>query len=87
MKNTDNHYHMELTENAATQLSLFLNRKLEELRRTPGNRFMKFNNFQEFMESLVIPLSAENPNWRRLDGRSTGGNRLVFGMFDHDGKT
>lgn len=32
MENTDNHYHIELTEDEAMQLGLFLNRKLEELR-------------------------------------------------------
>ena len=31
MENTDNHYHIELTEDEAMQLSLFLNKKLEDL--------------------------------------------------------
>jgi len=31
MKNTGNHYHVELTEDEAMQLGLFVNRKLQEL--------------------------------------------------------
>ena len=37
MENTDNHYHIELTEDESLQLALFLNRKLEELRGERGN--------------------------------------------------
>ncbi len=31
MENTNNHYHVELTEDQATRLSSFLNKKLDEL--------------------------------------------------------
>ncbi len=31
MENTDNHYHIELTDRQAMRLSSFLNKKLEEL--------------------------------------------------------
>lgn len=37
MKNTDNHYHIELSEDEAMQLGLFLKRKLEELTKKSGN--------------------------------------------------
>lgn len=32
MDNTDNHCHVELSDNQAMQLALFLNKKLEEIR-------------------------------------------------------
>ena len=38
MKNTDNHYHIELTEDGAMQPSLFLSRKLEEIKVERGKR-------------------------------------------------
>jgi len=31
MANTDTHYHVELTDDEATRLSLFMNKKLDEL--------------------------------------------------------
>jgi hypothetical protein len=40
-------------------------------------------SFAAFMRSVVLPLRAANPTWRRLDGASTGGNRTVAGQFRH----
>jgi hypothetical protein len=37
MTNTNTHYHVELTEDEAVQLSLFLNKKLRELGMKRGN--------------------------------------------------
>ena len=48
---------------------------------------MKFKTFQEFVESLVIPLVSSKPEYVRLDGRGKGGNRAIFGIFDHEGKS
>ena len=47
---------------------------------------MVYLSFVEFMELVVIPQRAANPNHIRLDGETSGGNRAVAGMFRHHNK-
>ena len=47
---------------------------------------MTYASFIAFMESVVIPKKAANPNDIRLDGETSGGNRTVAGMFQHHNK-
>ncbi|MGI8469862.1 MAG: hypothetical protein ACR2N3_15585 [Pyrinomonadaceae bacterium] len=47
---------------------------------------MTHENFLAFMESVIIPQKTANPNDIRLDGRTSGGNRIVAGMFRHRDK-
>lgn len=47
---------------------------------------MTHENFLAFMESVIIPQKTANPNDIRLDGRTSGGNRIVAGMFRHHNK-
>ena len=37
--------------------------------------------------SLIIPAQNANPNHKRLDGRTSGGNRNIFDCFQHYGRT
>ncbi|MEO0927120.1 MAG: hypothetical protein AAFY63_14730 [Cyanobacteria bacterium J06643_13] len=46
-----------------------------------------YRNFVEFMEQLVIPEQKANPEHIRLDGQLSGGNRNIFGGFQHSGRT
>ncbi len=49
---------------------------------------MKNNQtFVEFIENEVIPQKEANPDDKRLDGQPSGGNRTVFGCFQHYGRT
>eukprot|EP00456_Euglypha_rotunda_P091245 TRINITY_DN9587_c0_g1_i17.p3 TRINITY_DN9587_c0_g1~~TRINITY_DN9587_c0_g1_i17.p3 ORF type:complete len:110 (-),score=23.26 TRINITY_DN9587_c0_g1_i17:873-1202(-) len=42
--------------------------------------------FVDFVDEFVKPLKEANPSSIRLDGRESGGNRDVAGMFTHIGK-
>jgi hypothetical protein len=44
-------------------------------------------NFVEFMNGVVIPAQNASPDHIRLDGNTSGGNRTVFGCFQHYGRT
>ena len=46
-----------------------------------------YQNFIEFMEQAVIPEQKANPEHIRLDGQLSGGNRSIFGCFEHFGRT
>jgi len=43
-------------------------------------------SFREFVEQIVLPMQAESPDDKRLDGQPTGGNREVVGIFWHGGR-
>ena len=43
--------------------------------------------FVKFIENQVIPKRKVNPDDKRLDGQSSGGNRTIFGCFQHYGRT
>jgi hypothetical protein len=47
---------------------------------------MIYENFVAFMDFVVIPQQAANPNHIRLDGETSGGIRAVAGMFRHHNK-
>ncbi len=47
---------------------------------------MIYSNFSQFMESVVLPLRAQNPDHLRLDGELTRGNWDVAGLFRHHSK-
>lgn len=40
-----------------------------------------FSSFAAFVEAVVLPLRAEHPTYRRLDGWPSGGNWEVAGRF------
>ena len=40
-------------------------------------------SFAQFVEGSVIPLKVEHPDWIRLDGATSGGNRSLVGHFRH----
>lgn len=44
-----------------------------------------FNSFQSLMEALAIPFFQQNPDFERLDGKLSGGNRTNFATFEHQG--
>jgi hypothetical protein len=44
-----------------------------------------YKSFAAFIESAVIPHQQAHPDYKRLDGWQSGGNRDVFGEFLHDG--
>lgn len=46
-----------------------------------------YKSFVLLFESKIHPLIKKNPDWKRLDGANTGGNRKVFGKFSYKGKT
>jgi len=46
-----------------------------------------YNNFKELMEDSVLPLIKKHPDWIRLDGQTSGGNRNHFAWFRYNGKT
>lgn len=48
---------------------------------------MNNSTFVEFMDRVVRPAKKANPNDKRLDGQLSGGNRTVFGCFQHLGRT
>jgi hypothetical protein len=52
-------------------------------RRTAPAAGAPFSSFDGFVRGVVLPLQAEHPGWRRLDGEATGGNRSVAGSFRH----
>ena len=45
-----------------------------------------YDSFNEYVESFLIPRKNENPNQKRLDGRESGGNREILGVFRHQNK-
>jgi hypothetical protein len=45
-----------------------------------------FELFAQFVEDLVLPLQAAHPDYERLDGQPTGGNRTIVATFWHDGR-
>lgn len=47
---------------------------------------MTFDSFREFVEQRVLPAQQRNPHHVRLDGKTSGGNREVFGVFRYRGK-
>jgi hypothetical protein len=47
---------------------------------------MVYSSFESFIESLIIPRRKANPAHIRLDGNTSGGNREVFGVFQHSNK-
>lgn len=40
-----------------------------------------YKNFETVIEDLVLPLQKQHPDWLRLDGTSSKGNRNVFAKF------
>lgn len=38
-------------------------------------------DFISFMESVVLPTKTANPDRKRLDGKASGGNRLMVGRL------
>jgi hypothetical protein len=47
---------------------------------------MVHSDFISFMQSRVLPLYKEHPNYIRLDGETVGGKRKAFGYFRHKGR-
>ena len=45
-----------------------------------------YDNFREYAKLFVIPRKKENPDQKRLDGRESGGNREILGVFRHQDK-
>ena len=45
-----------------------------------------YNSFISLYENKINLLIKDNPDWSRLDGRNSGGNREVFGKFKYKGK-
>jgi hypothetical protein len=41
-------------------------------------------NFLEFVKKEVIPAKKANPDHKRLDRQTSGGNRRVVGHFQHE---
>ena len=42
---------------------------------------MIYDSFKDWVEQVVHPLQKKNPNWHRLDGQTSGGNRNDVGKF------
>lgn len=49
------------------------------------SRSEAYPSFAAFIERAVVPTAEVNPDHQRLDGRTEGGNREVFGRFWRDG--
>lgn len=47
---------------------------------------MTYDSYAAFVEGVVLPKRAANPNDRRLDGEESGGNWAVAGIFQHEGR-
>ena len=45
-----------------------------------------FENFEQLMTQLAIPFHRTHPDWIRLDGWTSGGNRTIFAQFYYQGK-
>jgi hypothetical protein len=45
-----------------------------------------FASFADFVRHFVLPLHQAHPQWRRLDGWESGGNRTVAARFAHRGR-
>ncbi len=45
-----------------------------------------YDSFQQLFINKVAPLKKENPDWLRVDGAVSGGNRGVFAYFMYAGK-
>jgi hypothetical protein len=48
---------------------------------------MTYDSFSDFMTIAVLPLRDAHPEWVRLDGAQSGGNRSVFARFRHGDAT
>ncbi len=48
---------------------------------------MQHETLIEFVEQNLIPKKRVNPDHIRLDGKHSGGNRTVMGLFSHNGKS
>lgn len=48
---------------------------------------LQYNNFEELVEDSVLPLMKKYPDWIRLDGQKSGGNRNHFAWFRYNGHT
>ena len=59
MNNTDNHYHVELSEDQATQLTLFLNNTLGELAANRFSERAKKGNWEEAKKILANAADVE----------------------------
>lgn len=46
----------------------------------------KFDSFKDFYELHVKAISTANPDFKRLDGRETGGSRWPNAFFRYDGQ-
>ena len=46
-----------------------------------------YDSFTQLYENEVISLIKKNPDWIRLDGAISGGNREIFAKFKYKGKT
>jgi len=44
-----------------------------------------YKDFVSFVQDVVLPRQALNPDHLRLDGATTGGNREVAGKFHYNG--
>lgn len=46
-----------------------------------------YDSYKELIEKSVLPLIKSHPEWIRLDGQNTGGNRKHFAWFRYNGNT
>ncbi|MGE5356604.1 MAG: hypothetical protein ACM3PT_10255 [Deltaproteobacteria bacterium] len=44
-------------------------------------------SFKELIEKSALPLIKSHPDWIRLDGQTSGGNRKHFAWFRYNGNT
>lgn len=45
-----------------------------------------YSSYEELIEKLLLPLIRNHPNWIRLDGQVSTGNRNIFALFEYDKK-
>lgn len=45
-----------------------------------------FESYIDFVHNLVQPLKTAHPEWRRMDGLASGGNRSVVAYLNHEGR-
>ena len=45
-----------------------------------------YNSFEELFKAKLITLINRHPDWIRLDGEISGGNREIFGKFKYKNK-
>ena len=45
-----------------------------------------YNSFGQLMTELTIPFHRTHPDWIRLDGWTSGGNRTIFAQFYYQGR-